>query len=371
MIKSFNRLNNYIAKSFLLKFLQITAGFSLLIFFINLIEAFDKSAENSTPFFVILAMSFLQIPDFLNDVVPSLVLISAILTFFLFSSKSEITIARISGLSLWQIIKPVAFSAFFLGVFWVTIFGSISIKMIQKFNSLEAKYINKEIREVIILRNGIWLKQKNLEKNGEEIIIQAKKVYKKNFELGNATVWFFDKNGQFYKKIDAKTMLLEEDFWLLKNATLNDENSLNKKIKILSIPTNLKSDFVMQKIVNNFQNVKLFSVFELPNLIEDLKMAGFNSTKFKVYFNSLLSKPLLFAAMTLIACYFGLNHIRSQNSTLMIFLGIVVGLVFYIISSIMNSLGSSGLISTFASTWIIGIICLSSGILLIYRKENL
>lgn len=369
-MKNCKLLNNYIAKSFLFKFLQITAGFSSLIFFINLIETLEKTAGSSTPFLVVLAMAFLQISDFLNDVVPSLVLISAILTFFLFSSKSEITIARISGLSLWQIIKPVAFSAFFLGVFWVTIFGPISIKMIQTFNSLETKYVSDEIREVLILRNGIWLKQNNLEKKGEEIIIEAKKVYKKNSELGVATVWFFDKEGQFYKKIDAKTMLLKKDLWLLKDVKLNDANSLNKKFKTLTIPTNLKADFVMQKIVNNFQNVKLFSVFELPNLIADLQLAGFNSTKFKVYFNSLLSKPLLFVAMTLLACYFGLNHIRNQNSILMIFLGIIVGLVFYVISSIMNALGSSGLISVFASTWVIGIICLSSGVLLIYRKEN-
>jgi lipopolysaccharide export LptBFGC system permease protein LptF len=74
--------------------------------------------------------------------------------------------------------------------------------------------------------------------------------------------------------------------------------------------------------------------------------------------------------MTLIACYFGLNHIRNKNTILMIFIGIIIGLIFYITSSIMNALGSSGLIPIFASTWVIAIICLASGILLIYRKEN-
>jgi lipopolysaccharide export system permease protein len=369
-MKIFSLLNRYFAKSFLLNFLQILAGFSLLFFFINLIEVLKKVAGNSVPLHASLAMAFLQIPDFLNDVAPSLVLISAVTTFFLLSSKSEITVARISGLSLWQIIKPIGFLAFIAGIFWVTIWGPISIAMMQKFNALEAKYVEKEIREIVALKNGIWLKQANIEKPNEEIIIQAKKVYKENLELKEVSVWFFASDNQFYKKIDAKTMLLQEDYWLLQDVMINDDKSLNEELKTFAIPTNLKADFVMQKIVNNFQNVKLFSVFELPNLIDELQISGFSSTKFKVYFHSLLSKPLLFLAMTLIACYFGLNHIRSKNSILLIFLGIVVGLFFYITSSIMNALGSSGLVSTFAATWLIVIICLASGILLIYRKET-
>jgi lipopolysaccharide export LptBFGC system permease protein LptF len=75
--------------------------------------------------------------------------------------------------------------------------------------------------------------------------------------------------------------------------------------------------------------------------------------------------------MTLISCFFGLNHIRSQNSLGMIFLGIVTGLTLYITSSIITALGSSGLISVFASTWVIVAICLAIGTLLIYQKEHL
>jgi lipopolysaccharide export system permease protein len=364
-------INIYIAKSFLSKFLQITLGFSLLIFFINLLDTLEKFHGSEAPIYTGILMAFFLIPDFLNDVIPSLVLISAIITFFLLSSKSEITIIRMSGFSLWQILQPVATTAAILGVFWVTIFGPISIQMAKKFNALENKYVENESREVVAPENGIWLKQGNENDPDEEIIIQAKKVYQETLELDDVTVWYFNKNGEFYKKVDAKEMLMEENFWFLKEATLNDNNNLNKKLDNYKIPTGLSADFVMQKIVNNFQNVKLFSIFELPHLISELQSSGLSSTKFKVYYQSLLSKPLLFLAMTLIACYFGLNHIRSQNAILMIFSGIALGLIFYITSSILNALGSSGLIPIFASTWIIAIICISIGTLLLYRKENL
>jgi len=369
-MRIFKRINTYIAAHFLVKFLQIVFAFSLLIFFVNLIDVIEKVRGQNVPFSAMALMAFLKVPDFLNDVVPSLVLISAIITFFLLSSRSEITITRASGFSIWQVLQPIAFCAFFLGIFWVTVFGPASVHMAKKFNSLEGKYVKNDMREVIELEGGIWLKQNNIEYPNEEIIIQAKKVYKESLELDEVTAWFFNQNNQFYQKIDAEEMFLDDGYWLMQNVTVNNFDTLNKKLPSFSVPTDLKADFVMQKIVNNFQNVKLFSVFELPYLIADLRSAGFSSTKFKVYLQSLLCKPILFLAMIFIACYFGLNHTRSRTSILMIFLGISFGLILYITSTIITALGSSSLIPIFASTWVIAVICLAIGVLLIYRKEK-
>lgn len=364
-------ISSYIAKKFLIKFLQVIFGFSLLIFFINLIEVLDKIKEAPNLVYTAASMAFLQIPNFLNDVASSLVLISAIITFFLLSSKSEITIIRISGFSLWRILRPIAISALALGIFWITVFVPMSIAMMKKFNALENKYINQETREFVAPQNGIWLKQPDMQKQGEELIIQAKKVYKENLEMAYVTIWFFNKNNEFYKKIDAKKMIMVKDSWILNDAVLNEGETINHKLDNITIGTNLDSDFIMQKVVNNFENEKLFSLYQLPGLIRNLSSSGFASTKFKIYFNSLITKPLLFIAMSLISCYFGINHIRDNNSILMIFFGIIIGLIFYIITGLINALGSSGLIPIFASTWLIAIISLAIGTLLIYRKEHL
>ena len=386
-------LNLYIAKNFLIKFAQVFIGFSLLIFFINFIDVLELSKADNIPLYVSFEIAFLQIPSFLNDIAPSLVLMAAIIGFFTLSSRSEISIIRMSGFSLWQVLQPMAVSAFLLGIFWVTIFDPISVSAMKRFNYLEAKYAkktalikaeaNKKIakkeeqpsncREIVRPANGIWIKQDNLEKPGEEIILRASEACRSNSQLAKVTFWFFDANSTFYKKADAELVTLEEGKWVLSsNIVINENNDavLNKEISEMQIPTDLTSDFVMNKIVSNFQNVKLFSFFELPNLIHELSDAGFASTKFQVYFHSLLSRPLLFVAMTLIACFFGLNHIRNQNTVVLLFFGVVIGLGLYITSSIVNAFGSSGLIPVFASTWIIVVICLAIGTLLIYRKEH-
>lgn len=364
------KISLYIAKNFLIRFFQISLAFSLLIFFVNLLEALDKGASSGTPFLMIVSMAFLQVPNFLNDIAPSMVLFAAIITFFFLSLKSEITVIRSCGFSLWQIAQPVAICAFFLGIFWITIFGPASILMARQFDALEGKYIRNESRAVTMTINGIWLKQPSLEKEGEELVIQARTVYQENVELANVSIWFFDKDGQFYKKIDSEKMLLSDGKWLLSNVLLNDAASLNQKIEKYVILTNLQPDFVKDKIVSNFQNVKLFSLFELPELIKSLNAAGFQSVKFEVYFYSLLNKPILFLSMTLIACYFGINNFRDRMAIFTLFVGVICGLALYILLSIISALGSSRLIPIFASTWVITFICFAIGVLLIYKKES-
>jgi lipopolysaccharide export LptBFGC system permease protein LptF len=80
--------------------------------------------------------------------------------------------------------------------------------------------------------------------------------------------------------------------------------------------------------------------------------------------------PLVFLAMTMIACYFGINHIRNNRNYLILFIGIIMGVFLYVINAILISLGSSNLISIFASTWMINLVYLAIGILLVYKKEK-
>jgi lipopolysaccharide export system permease protein len=276
-----------------------------------------------------------------------------------------------SGFSLWQVTLPITTSAFLIGIFWILIFNPLSVLSLKTFHHIEGQYVKDDMREIVNPSGGIWIKQNNLEKEGGEVIIEALSAYKESLEFTRVTIWFFDKEGSFYKKLYAKKINLVNKSWKVYDPILNQGNQvLNQQITSLSIPTNLEAKFVEEKILNHFQDAKLFSIFQLPTLIQNLKDSGFSSLKFRIHLHSLLGKPLLFPAMTLIACYFGLNHIRNNNNITMIFLGIVIGLFLYITSGIINALGSSGIIPVFASTWLVVIICLAVGILLIYQKER-
>jgi lipopolysaccharide export system permease protein len=155
-----------------------------------------------------------------------------------------------------------------------------------------------------------------------------------------------------------------------KQLSKESQNFINQKSNALVISTDIDREFIRKKIINNLENVNTFTIYQLPNLIKDMENSGLNSQKFKVRFNYLITLPLMFLAMSLIACFFGINHVRNHRAVIIIFLGIITGVALYIVSAIITSFGSSGLISVFASTWMPSFICIAVAILLIYSKEK-
>jgi lipopolysaccharide export system permease protein len=188
--------------------------------------------------------------------------------------------------------------------------------------------------------------------------------------MKNVSLWFFDSNQKFYKKINAQFMILKEGQWNLKNVTINDKTNINAKATDLSIPTNLKAEFITKKILNNFSDVRLFSIYDLPALIDDLKDSGFPPRKFIVHYYSILTIPFLFVAISLVAAFFAVNNVRSKNNIFLFVSGVICGLVLYIGFIIIRSFGASGLIPIFLSTWMTTIILLAISMLLIFKKEG-
>jgi lipopolysaccharide export system permease protein len=297
-------------------------------------------------------------------------LITSIITFYQLSSKSEITIIRNCGYSIWRISLLFQISAFFIGILWISLFNLFEIWSNKTFDNIEKKYVKVEMRESIDLKDGAWFRQKNSLNKDEAIIMLIRKAYKNSDTFSNVSIWFFNAKGVFYKRIDTNNMVLKNNNWIIKEAIINDEKSINVFVDNAVIPTELNIDFIKNKILNNSDVVQSFSIFELLKLIKDLDLSGLNSKKFKVYFYSQLCLPLLFVTMVLFPTYFGRFKVRRGGANIKIFVGIVFGLIVFLASSISATLGSSGIISLFESTWLIVIIYFAISILLLYRKEN-
>ncbi|MFT7088039.1 MAG: lipopolysaccharide export system permease protein [Rickettsiales bacterium] len=336
---------------------------------INIFELLGRVEGKEIDLWNIALLDILPVPDFIEKITIFLVMLSAMITLFSLSIRSEITVMRASGLSFWRILFPIATSSFLLGLFFILIFNPLAIQASKKWNIMNQTLIDGLEIDSLSPRSGIWLKQENVLNKNNDIIIRANKIYRQNLVMEDVSVWFFDQNYQFYKKIDAKTMSLENGKWHLKQAILNDKNVINQKIPAIEIATNLEKDFITKKVLNNFEEVHLFSIYELPSLIENLKSSGFSPKKFVTYYHSLMVKPFLFAAIALIAAFFAVNNIRGKNNITMLVCGIAVGLIAYISLIIINAVGSSGIIPFFLATWMTAIILLAISVLLIFKKE--
>ena len=139
-----NKINKYLVREFIFKFTQSILIFSILIFFVNLFDSLDQVKSANAPTHIAIYMSFLQIGSFINDINSSLILIAALITFSKFSQNSEITIIRVSGYSIFSILKPILITSFIIGILWIIAIKPIIITM-QKNIIILNKHIKKKL----------------------------------------------------------------------------------------------------------------------------------------------------------------------------------------------------------------------------------
>lgn len=365
------KINLYLIKCFLIKLAIVIGSFSILFFIINIIEIIERLGGSSSAIDIIFILSLLKIPSHLSSIIVSSVLIAAIWNFYQMSMRSEISVIRNCGFSIWQISKQMQICAFIFGIFWLLIFNQIEIWSQKKFNQIENQNIDIEKREFIEVFSGVWFRQKNTDNKTEDIIISVRKIYKNSTDFADASIWFFDKKNIFYKRIDAKKLKLSNKKWILSDVVINDKKMINQRQDSFEIPSELSEDFVKKKIINNYDSGQYYSVFELPKIIKEMENSGVSTKKFKIYFHGQLVQPFIFSAMVMFACFFGISNHRNIYSQIKIFLGIIFGLFVFLLSSIILNLGAAGLISIFEATWLVGVIYVSLGLLLIYRKEKI
>ena len=116
-------LNFYIVKVFLKKLFYTIGALSLLVFIINIFEALDavKNVKQITVVQV-LEMALLMVPDFLSNIAVFIIMLVTMLTLFGLSSKSEITVMRSFGMSLWHILLPIILTSFLMGLVFIFAF---------------------------------------------------------------------------------------------------------------------------------------------------------------------------------------------------------------------------------------------------------
>ncbi|MDA7705556.1 LptF/LptG family permease [Rickettsiales bacterium] len=365
----FCKINLYLIKQFLQRFIFITCAISVLIIVFNLFDLLD--AAGGVPLSTSFLLAILQLPNFIREMFIFFIMISVMTTFYSLSLNNEITIMRSSGLSLFKIILPISVAIFVIGIILITIFNEIVIISDKKYQKIE-KSIKKDVKDSFIYNpdEGIWFKQSNFDNAGGKIIFRSNSANSRDIIFYDVKIWFFDEDNKFYQKIDAAELSMKGQYFIAKNVKINDDKLINKYIADFSMRTDLTPEFIKQKISTNFSNIKSFSIFELPYLIEDMKNSGYSTRKFQIYYHFLLSKPFLLIAISFISLYFTIVNARNKNNIINFVIGIIISFLLYIFMSISYAFGASGFLPFFVSSWLFTVIILAISILLLIIKDH-
>ncbi|MDZ4791173.1 MAG: LPS export ABC transporter permease LptG [Hyphomicrobiales bacterium] len=338
-------LGRYMSKRFLLAIVSVFFLCYILIFFIDFIEILREGGKKGGASTATLAfITFLRLPAFTELIMPFAVLIGSMGAFLMFSRSSELIIIRSSGVSVWQFLQPGLLVALIIGVAAITVYNPLAAKAKAYSEKLYAESFGADKSVLSKRGGGAWLRQDGAD---GQSIIYAKAVANRGISLAGVSLLQFDSSKKFLERIEAQKATLKNGYWQLENAQINSGDGQSSFHKQYLVSTYLTPEQATESI----GSLESISFWELPRFIEFAERAGLSSDKYKLYYQSLLAKPLLMAAMVLVAATCTLRAFRFGKIQTMVITGLTTGFGFFIFSELSRKLGSSGLVSAQVAAW--------------------
>lgn len=358
-------LGRYLSRLYvqnLLILLAILAGIIYLFDTVELLRRAGKRAD--VPLSLVLEMGALKVPEAAQVTLPFAILFSAMFTFWQLGRRSELAVLRAAGLSVWQFLGPflaVSVLAGFLHMMAINPVGSV---FLGKFEQLERDRLTREKSLVTLFREGLWLRQPGPE--GGESVLHAARIQLPEWRLHDVMVLSFSEEGKLVRRIDAPGADLKDGNWIFSDAEINAFPGSVENRVTYTLPT----DLTPGRIEESFSSPESMSFWRLPHHIGTMESAGFDATGLHIHFQSLLSQPLLFAAMILLAACVSLRPPRAGGAVLFAAGGLLVAFVVFFVSSYLQALGASHQIPAVLAAWSPALICLLLGLGVILHLED-
>ncbi|VFU10733.1 Permease YjgP/YjgQ family protein [Methylocella tundrae] len=355
-------LGRYFSARFLTLIMAVFLTVCGMIFVVDFVEMLRRTNDMvgaSTRSVAVL--SLLRAPSASEQLMPFCVLCGAMAAFLDLTRKLELLVARAVGVSVWGFLVPPVAIAIIIGVGSVTLFNPVSAMMKQRADRIETQIFGRVTQADP--ESGIWLRQKGVD---GEAIIKAKSASRDGSHIASVTAYVYDRRGKFEAEVEARRGELQPGVWRLENARIFMPGEEIQEVSAYLLATNLTPEQVAKGPVAPDS----VPFWDLQAMRRETDRAGLDSTGFKLQFQSLLARPLLFVAMVLIAAAFSLRFFRFGGIGKMVGGGVATGFVLYVATKLVGDLGGAGLLSAPVAAWSPAIVASMLGALALLNQED-
>jgi lipopolysaccharide export system permease protein len=311
-------------------------------------------------------LTVLNTPSVIVMLLPFAFLGGVLGAFVSLNRRSELIAMRAAGVSAWRFILPAAGAAFVIGLLTITVLSPIASAMNAGYERSRAAFMQGGPTSDT---GETWLRQGD---NQNQVVIRAKA---RDFDHGtlrlNGVSLFILTQGhgqsvQFSRRIEAAEARLMPGYWLLSGARDATPGAEALNYDTLTIPSTLTASAALER----FSQPNTVSFWGLWTAITRTEQAGFSATAYRLELEELLAKPLLFAAMSILAAAFSLRLIRLGGLAALAGSGVALGFGLFFFDQICGALGRSGAIPPFAAAWTPPLLALLSGFALLSYTED-
>lgn len=337
---------------------------SAIIFLADTVELMRRSVdrESFSAADAVLA-SALKTPALTEEFLPFAVLFGAIATFIALNRRLELTVMRGAGISAWQFLLPGVLVVALIGVLATVAYNPLSAAARERSEALSARLLGTT--EAMLTRSGraIWFRQEGASGGS---IMHAAAASSDGLTLTGAEVHLFDAQNRYTGRLEADTAKLADGAWWLTNGTRYGEDGRDAPFVATSVPTALTPVEVREAAARP----DTIAFWRLPDAIDLAERAGLPSHRYALQLQVLLARPLLLAAMVLIAATVSLRMVRLGGLARAATGGIVAGFALYIAAAVASDLGEAGAVAPVFAAWLPGVAASLFGISALLHSED-
>lgn len=343
--------------------LAVIAALVMLIDFVEISRGLGSDTDLSGV--RILGLMLLKSPAVIVQLLPFVFLFGTLAAFVGLNRRSELVAMRAAGISAWRFVLPAAGAAFLAGVLTVTAIGPVAASADGLFQRERARISGSvrgaETQEAIWLREGEGQRQ---------MVIRASRQDRANARLLDVTFFIYTTDPQgrraFTERIDAPSASLSAGRWRLFDAVGAQTGQRAVRYATLDLPSALADEEAFER----FARPQSTPFWSLPGQIRRIEDAGFSSTAYRLRLQSLLSTPLAFAAMTILAAAFSLRLMRLGDLARMSGAAVVLGFAFFFLNQFSAAMGAAEVVPPFVAAWLPAVLTALAAFTLLFYTED-
>lgn len=342
-------LGKYLIKHIVLNFLSVLLMVMGIVLLFEVVELLRRaSGRDDAGFILILQMAITKLPKTIEMVLPFVMMIAAMITFWKLSKSNEFVIIRAAGVSIWGFLMPVILATFMIGVINITIVNPISSKMNEIYETLNYRFKTRNPKAVLFSEKGLWLREAVEE--DKILVLQAKSLRQEDEDLlmRDVSILEMNRKSQILKQIQAYVANLKGNTFELVDVKIYEAGKPMQTVNNVKYETTLS----MERIKENFIPPEAISFWQLPETIQFYEMSGFSAQKHRLRYLSLIVSPFLFCSMVLVAAVFALRANNRRGGVMYLIVGgLTTGFVVYFMSQIIYAFGVNGHIPGILAVW--------------------
>ena len=324
-------LTRYLAREIYASVALVFATLIMLFAFLDFIHELSVMGYGQYSLGYVLLFVVLTVPGHIYELFPVAVLVGSIFALVQLAAHSELTIFRASGASTWQMLGAlckIALPLIILSFVAGELVAPPSERMAQQ---LRLKVQNSHV-SLQTFRSGVWVKDEGSFVNVRSVMPDT--------SLSGIEIYSFDENFHMQKIVRAESArYIRPGRWLLGGV-------METRFDSLGVTTNaLKSQEWGSALTPGIMSVMLvvpeqMSAYDLYKYAAHLKENKQKSARYEIAMWNKIVYPFALLVMMVLALPFASYQRRSGGISVMIFMGIVLGLVFHFVGRLFASLGA-------------------------------